>query len=296
MPVEQEPASAEHLQLIQYAKDVGTLYQELKAENALLKTANRELAVSYYHTVFMGFDLISLNDEFLGGHCRRVARYAGELAEALGMDKEKIIATKLSALLHDMGLIGIPKKTIVEMLMGRNLSEDKLEIYKQHPIVNVRPITSNEKFKDIAGIISAHHENMDGSGFPNGLKGDEISVESRIIAIVSAYDMSKQLSRKAIDPGNIISEMEKDAGTKYDISILRTFKKAIIKQDPFTNTIDIHFRKLSPNMILAKPLMAARDVKLLSAETEIREDHIASINKYFKHHKSVPQITIYTRN
>ena len=138
MPVEQEPASAEHLQLIQYAKDVGTLYQELKTENDLLKNANRELAVSYYHTVFMGFDLISLNDEFLGGHCRRVARYAGELGEALGMDKEKIIQTKLSALLHDMGLIGIPKKTIVEMMMGRNLSEDKLQIYKLHPIVNVR--------------------------------------------------------------------------------------------------------------------------------------------------------------
>jgi len=285
--------SQEHPQLIKYAEDVSKLYQDLKKENDLLRKANHALVISYYQTVLMGFDLISLCNEFLGGHSKRVARYAGNLAEALAVDEDDKINIKLAALLHDMGLIGVPQKTLINILSGKERSAETLGIYRQHPNVNIRPITSNERFKDIADIIRAHHENMDGSGFPNGLKGYEIPVESRIIAIVNGYDLVKQLNKKAIDPEKVISEMEKDVGTKYDINIFGTFKKIIIKQDPFTDTINISLDKLSPDMVLAKPIIAANGIMLLSAETEIREDHIVSIKKYTKHHKSESQIIIY---
>ena len=288
--------SLTHHQLLKYAEDLVRLHKDLKEEQALLIKANQELVSSYYQTIIMGFDLICLNNQFLGGHCKRVSHYTGDLAEALGLDEKAKISAKLSGLLHDIGLIGVPRKILINILAGREKSKENLDIYRQHPNVNIRPITSTERFKDMAHIISAHHEKMNGSGFPKGLKGTEIPVESRIIAIASGYDIIKQLSDRAIDPEKAVSKMEKDVGSAYDINIFKKFKEIILKRDPFTDHINIGVDELTPGMVLAKPISIGKEIILLSAETILRADHIIFINRFLERGKLESPISIYKQN
>ncbi len=273
-------------QLIKYAEELSTTYQNLKKEHKLLVD-------SYYQTVLMGFDLISIYDEFLGGHCKRVSYYADGLAQALGMDDKARIKTKLAGLLHDIGLIGLPKDILIRLKSGTEMNEEMLEIYRQHTTVTVRPITSSPIFKDIALIIGAHHENVDGSGFPKGLRGSEIPDESKVIAIVNAYDINKQLSPADINPRRIIKKMEGDVGSKYDVRMFRVFKKQILGKDPFSSTLDVGLDELSPGQILAKSIQTENDTILLSAESVLGEEDTDRIKRFAEHTKLKMPIMVY---
>jgi len=281
-----------HKQLIKYANDISRLYQELKEENALLEKAYKELEENYYETVLMGFELINLNDEFLGSHCKRVAYHSDKLAKALGLKEKRILNVKLAALLHDIGLIGVPKEDILVMFAGTNQVLQK--IYRQHPIVKVRPITSSKRFEGIARIIVAHHENLDGSGFPSGLKEDEIPYESKIIAVVNGYDEIKILQTRKLKPEAVLVKMEKDVGIKYDLNMFNKFSELILGGDPFAETIHVGVYELEPGMILAKPIMTANEkIKILSSDTVLREDHIEHLKRYFEYANLKLPITVY---
>ncbi|MBU1627297.1 HD domain-containing protein [bacterium] len=281
-----------HQQLKKFAEDVSRLYKDLKEENIRLKKANRELEENYYKTVLIVFDLINLNDEFLGNHCKRVAFHADKLAKCLNMKGEVISDVKLAALLHDIGLMGIPKKDLVEMITNTN--QIFQNIYRKHPAVNLRLFSSSGRFEGIGKIIAAHHENLDGSGFPLGLKGDNIPIESKIIAIVNGYDEIKMVHKKKLKPEDVISKMEGDVCIKYDFDIYVKFKEMILGSDPFSETCNVGVYELEPGMILAKSIFSINEkIKILSSDTVIREDHIEHLKGYFEYANLKLPITIY---
>jgi HD-GYP domain-containing protein (c-di-GMP phosphodiesterase class II) len=267
-------------QLINYAADIAELYRNLKRENEKLVEANRELEESCYETILMGFDLITLNDEFLGGHCKRVSYYAESLAKWLGMDERIVSNAKLAALLHDAGLMGIPVDKVRGMFSDGPLS--KLEIYRKHPLFNLRPITSGSRFRHIAAIMRSHHENMDGSGFPYGLIGERIPVESRIIAIADGYDRYRCVRSKPVDSREIVEAMAACGRGRYDKKILQVFAHMIAECDPFQGMKKILLQDLVPGMVLARTIDFGNGIRLLSRDTIIRRDHIAHLRKYFR--------------
>ncbi|OGK09593.1 MAG: hypothetical protein A2Y63_05775 [Candidatus Riflebacteria bacterium RBG_13_59_9] len=269
-------------QLTKYAKDVAALYRDLRTENELLVKANRELGEGFYDMVLMALDMITLHDDSLGGHCKRVAFYSDGLATAVGIDGERIMNLKLAALLHDIGLLRLPRDARLRILEGTEESAEIIEIYQQHPIVDIRPIISSERFAGIAEIISAHHEHLDGSGFPAGLKEPRIPLESRVIAITDAYDLIKHCKTRGTEPRLAIATMEMDAGTKYDVQFLNSFKKIVLEGDPFTSFVEIEMEDLAPGYILSEAIMTLSDVKMLSADTVLREDHLEALAKYAK--------------
>jgi len=267
-------------QLFKYAEDVSALYQNLKKENKRLEDANSKLVNNYYQMVLMGFDLISMNNPFLGGHCKRVAHYADLLASALSLGREQRLSIKMAALLHDMGLIGISKELLIPILSGKEGSVEKMMIYYQHPNVNVRPLTSTDRFRDIARIIVAHHEHMDGSGFPKGLMGSEIPVESRVITIVDAYDNNRLTRPGRLSPGKNFEHLQSGPGDAFDPGILKAFKKLMLQQDPYFKSVPIPLEELTPGMTLAREIIAENGVKILGADTALRSDHIRVVKRY----------------
>ena len=270
-------------QLVTYAKDVSQLYADLKRENEALAKANRELEDSFYAMVLLGFDLITLYDEQLGGHCKRVAFYSNALAEALELDEEKVAQVKLAALLHDIGLLGLPRDARKRIVMGQEQSQEMLETYRQHPIVALRPLATNPRFSGLAEIIAAHHENLDGSGFPRGLEGDQILLESRIIAIADAYDIVRQSARQDIEPAVLVGKLMRFAGARFDEKLLSAFKDVVVRSDPFSAITEAGLNDLKPGMILASAITAKNGVKLLSADTVLRDDHIETVRKFARH-------------
>jgi putative nucleotidyltransferase with HDIG domain len=270
-------------QLVNYAKDVSALYADLKKENEALAKANRELEDSFYAMVLLGFDLITLYDEQLGGHCKRVAFYSNALAEELGLDEKEVALVKLAALMHDIGLLGLPRDARKRIMLGQEQSQEMLETYRQHPIVSLRPLATSPRFRDLAEIIAAHHENLDGSGFPRGLHGDQIPLESRIIAIADAYDIVRQSTRQDIEPGVLSGKLMRFAGVKFDEKLLNTFKDVVVRSDPFSAITEVGLDDLKPGIILASALTAKNGVKLLSADTVLRDDHIDNVRKFARH-------------
>jgi len=283
-----------HDQLMKYATDVSTLYQELKSKNQRLQGAYNELVTLQYQTVLMAFDLIALHNEFLGGHCQRVARYAGDLCEALGMDAAFTANVKLAALMHDIGLIGIPTKTVRRLLLGEEKTHEFVSLYRQHPDFQIRPLTSSHRYKEMTTIIRAHHELMDGSGFPAGLKGEAIPLGSRIIAVADRYDLLKQQAAAATLPRQILELLEREAQRRYDRDVYYCFMEVILADDPFHRIAAADIDTLTAGMVLAEPVLSRSGVKLLAAETVLSREHIHRIRRYARHLSLKLPIRIYT--
>jgi putative two-component system response regulator len=270
------------------------LEEKVRQRTKELIEANSRLERSYVQTVELSFDLLNFYDDFLGSHCKRVAQYSNLIAQELEFGKKERRDLLMASLLHDIGLAGVPSKELIRMHSGQSISSEILSQYNQHPLTSAKLLSSIERFSHIADIIAAHHEHMDGSGFPLGLDGDAIPIESRIIAVVDRYDhMSKSRTRPS-GVGETLSIIGESESAKYDGHVLDTFKKVLKKGDPFSRTGEIDFGKLRVGITLAKPIESVDGITLLSTGTVLREDHLDIIRQYGQKNKLKRPISVYT--
>lgn len=128
---------------------------------------------------------VEARDPYTEGHCERLAQYAYSLGEHLGLDEESLVALRRGGFLHDLGKITVPDEILKK---GANLSAAEWEIMKQHPITGemiCRPLKSLRK---VLPLIRSHHEHWNGSGYPDGLQGEDIPLLARILQVVDVYD------------------------------------------------------------------------------------------------------------
>src|SRR5262245_58661407 len=128
---------------------------------------------------------IDEKDPYTRGHSERVAYYSSVIAKHLGMPPEAIEKVHLSGIIHDVGKIGIEDKILRK---ASALTDEEYEIMKQHPSKGEHILDAVPILKEMAGDGLMHHENMDGSGYPRGLKGEEIPLLGRIVSVADAFD------------------------------------------------------------------------------------------------------------
>jgi putative two-component system response regulator len=129
--------------------------------------------------------VIEARDAYTDGHCQRLAGYATSLGVAIGLGEDQIGALYRGGYLHDVGKIGIPDALLLKA--GR-LTENEYEQIKQHPIIGDRLCGELMSLRPVRPIVRHHHERLDGSGYPDGLKGDAIPLLAQIMGIVDVYD------------------------------------------------------------------------------------------------------------
>jgi response regulator RpfG family c-di-GMP phosphodiesterase len=156
------------------------------------------------------------------GHSRRVAEKSVEIARAMKVPRESIRHIELGALFHDIGKIGIRDDVLNKP--GR-LTESEYEHMKLHPIVAEQILSPIEELRPIVEIVKHEHERWDGQGYPSGLRGTQIPLGSRLIAITDAWDsmVFDRVYRKAIPHDLALLEIEKHAGTQFDPDCVRIF-------------------------------------------------------------------------
>lgn len=167
-------------------------------------------------------------DIYTHGHNKRVMDYAIKIGNKLNLSKEKIENIGFAALFHDLGKIHVPDEVLNKP--GR-LTEEEFEFIKKHPLDGLE-LVKKTYYENIAEIINQHHERLDGSGYPKGLKGDAILLEAKIIAVSDTYDAmtSDRAYRKGMPAQVAVDELIRLKGIHYDEMVVDAFIQ-VIKED-----------------------------------------------------------------
>ncbi|ACL70487.1 HD-GYP domain-containing protein [Halothermothrix orenii] len=168
---------------------------------------------------------LKLNSKYTYHHSRAVAQYSMGLSHLLKLDEGHIEFIKNTALLHDIGKIGIPDSILNK---PDTLTINELKIIKDHPKMGFNIIEeSGSSLKKYLKPILYHHERFDGTGYPLGLKGEDIPLEARIISICDSFEAMTALRpyKKPMDYKEALKELEKNAGTQFDPYLVKLFIK-----------------------------------------------------------------------
>ncbi len=166
--------------------------------------------------------MLEAKDAYTANHSKSVRKIALMLAHALNLSDEEIFEIAIAASLHDIGKVNIPNSIINK---AGKLNDEEYETIKRHPEESYGMLSGLYSFDDIRNIVWQHHERVDGTGYPFALKGEEISLGARIVAIADTYDAitSTRSYRKALDHKYALEEIKKVAGTQLDAKLVDVF-------------------------------------------------------------------------
>jgi HD-GYP domain-containing protein (c-di-GMP phosphodiesterase class II) len=162
--------------------------------------------------------LLEIHDEYTKHHSQNVANIAQMIAEEMNFSQKAIVQIYYAGLVHDIGKALVPIEIINKKV---KLTVAEYEIVKDHPLNAYKALVNTEALNYIANIVLQHHERWDGMGYPNGIMGKDIYLESRILAIADSYDAmtSDRPYRSAFSTQVAIEEIRNNAGTQFDPDI-----------------------------------------------------------------------------
>jgi PAS domain S-box-containing protein/putative nucleotidyltransferase with HDIG domain len=192
---------------------------DLKRTEEELKESFEHLRRSLESTVSALASALEMRDPYTAGHQQRVTDLACAIAEEMGLSEEQINGIRMAGLIHDIGKINIPAEILNK---PGELTEIEYNLFKNHPQVGHDILKSVEFPWPVAQIVLQHHERMDGSGYPQGLSGDEIMLEARILAVADIVEAiaSHRPYRPARGAGDALEEILHNKGTLYDLEVV----------------------------------------------------------------------------
>ncbi|HON73117.1 MAG TPA: HD domain-containing phosphohydrolase, partial [bacterium] len=181
-----------------------------------------ELTLAYDTTIEGWAQALELRDQETEGHTRRVADLTVKLAQALWISSEDLIHIRRGALLHDIGKMGIPDQIL---LKPGPLTEEEWEIMKKHPVYAWELLSPIKYLRPALDIPYCHHERWDGTGYPRGLKGEEIPLSARIFSVVDVWDAltSDRPYRPAWTREKALEYIKEQAGHHFDPQVAERF-------------------------------------------------------------------------
>lgn len=198
------------------ALENANLYEELK--ETFLSTSEALAAA------------VEKKDPYTGGHIKRVVSYSMAIARHMNLKSLDVEKLKLAAVLHDIGKIGIKDSVLLKQ---GGLTPEEAALMRSHPLLGADILGHIEQMRDVSRIMRAHHEKWDGSGYPDGLKGEAIPIQARIISVADAFDAitTDRPYRKAADSRTAAEEICKYSGKEFDPSVVKAFIAALETSD-----------------------------------------------------------------
>jgi diguanylate cyclase (GGDEF)-like protein/putative nucleotidyltransferase with HDIG domain len=189
------------------------------------------------NTIYALAATVDAKDHYTYGHSKKVSNYAAEIAGALGYSEQRVSAIRAAGLLHDIGKIGVS-----DQILGKpgKLNDEEWEPIRAHPIMGVSIIKHIDSLKDCLAAIQYHHERYDGGGYPTGLRGDNIPLDARIMAVADCYDAmtSSRPYRNQFSREQALEELIRCSGVQFDPQIVKVFVKLMTQlESKDTSTI-----------------------------------------------------------
>jgi len=212
---------ANHLTL---AKQNSILKQKIKEKTLELRELNKELALTQKEIVFTMGMIGEKRSKETGNHVKRVASYSEILAKAYGLSKKEIKLLKQASPMHDIGKVAIPDSILNK---PSPLNDEEFEIMKKHTIYGYEMLKFSERelLKAASIVAYEHHEKWDGTGYPRGLKGEEIHIFARITAVADVFDAlgSDRIYKKAWEDEKIFQFFESQRGKHFEPKLIDLF-------------------------------------------------------------------------
>ena len=188
-----------------------------------------ELNDAYRGTALVLGDVVESDDAYTGEHCKSVVQLALDVADALGLDAHGRRYVEFGALLHDVGKLAVPKEIINK---PGELDDREWTIIKMHTIEGQRLLDRvGGTMREVGAIVRSSHERWDGSGYPDGLKGEEIPLEARIVSACDAFNAmtTTRAYRRAMPLEAAVAELRQNAGTQFDPAVVDALLKVAVR-------------------------------------------------------------------
>jgi putative nucleotidyltransferase with HDIG domain len=221
-------ATGQHREALRSLDRAHRLFTELRAEREVLDVERRLRALEqlYLDVGRRWGELVEAKDHYTAGHCQRVAEHACALAAAVGIPERELTWFRVGALLHDVGKTEVPERVLNKP--GPLDTEEWTEM-REHTLKGDRIVAELGFPWDIRPLVRSHHERWDGSGYPDGLSGEDIPLPARILAVADVYDAltTDRPYRPAFRRADALRIMEQEAGRSLDPQLFRTFRGLI---------------------------------------------------------------------
>jgi HD-GYP domain-containing protein (c-di-GMP phosphodiesterase class II) len=205
------------------------LLSELAGQTAIAienQRLHKDAESTYIQTISALAMAVEARDPYTRGHSKRMRDYALKLADAFGLDEKSKKTLQDAAVLHDVGKIGMSDEILRK---SHSLSSVEMDIIKEHPKIGENILKPVSSLRPLCDLVRHHHERIDGTGYPDGLKGEQISLLAKIVSVVDAFDAmtSDRPYRKAMSVEAAKSELRKYAGKHYDVDVVNKFLKIV---------------------------------------------------------------------
>lgn len=206
--------------------EISLLTESFNSMVASLNKSQQELVKTYDDTLEGWAKALELRDKETKGHSERVTALTLRVAQAMGIRGEALVNIRRGALLHDIGKIGIPDAVL---LKEGAPTEEERRIIDRHPQDAYELLRNIEYLQAALEVPYCHHEKWDGTGYPRGLKGEEIPLSARIFSVVDVWDalMSNRPYRKALERAQVVQYIRNESGKHFDPQVVRTFIELI---------------------------------------------------------------------
>ncbi|WP_088285550.1 HD domain-containing phosphohydrolase [Ideonella sp. A 288] len=254
---------------------------ELGQINAFLNLANEELKRNFMVSIKMFGNLIEMREGAVGGHSRRVADLARQLAARLGLDTKTQQDIFLAGLLHDIGKIGLP-----DVLLARpvsRMSADEQVRYRKHAVAGEAALMPLSELQNAARFVRSHHERFDGTGYPDGLIGEEIPFGARVLAVVNDYDALQigTLAEKRSSADEARQSLVPGRNRRYDPRVLDAFLELLVgaTAESVRERV-VTAPELEAGMVLSRDLVGHDGTLLLAADYVLDSRLVGQIQQF----------------
>jgi putative nucleotidyltransferase with HDIG domain len=189
-----------------------------------------ELQQSFIQTIAALAAAVDAKDPYTGGHSQRTTEIAAAIAQELGLDDEEIELIRYASLLHDVGKIGISERIL---LKPGPLNAEEWEVVRRHPALGANIVERAALLQKLVPVILHHHERYDGQGYPDGLRGEDIPLKARILAVADAYEAmtSDRAYRSAMTVQQALTTLQEGADRQWDGKVVYVLNRIIREQD-----------------------------------------------------------------